>query len=183
MTIGPTAPPPDAQTVSRLHSVPGLGTMVRVVLLDEMPASTRVPRVQDGVSSCRVVTGAKASAGKREGTSGTAIGPASLPWAFSAAAVLGLRTPPAGHKSLARFENKHGTGTALTVVAQQLARAVYAMRKRAPVCERHTCLNGSGSGAGEPHASRDAPGLSLASGARMIARRQRTRRSPAALWP
>ena len=62
----------------------------------------RVPRVQDCVSSGRVVTCAQASAGKRSGTSGTKLGHASLTWAFSEAAVLCLRTHPAGHKSLAR---------------------------------------------------------------------------------
>ncbi len=98
----PTAPQHDAQTLSRLQSVPGIGTIVRVGRLDEMHEITRFPRVQDVVSSCRLVTCAKESAGKRYGTSGTTIGQASLTWAFSEAAVLCLRTHPAGHKSLAR---------------------------------------------------------------------------------
>ena len=178
-----TAQPHDAQTLSRLPSVPGLGTMVRVVRRDAMQALTRFPRVQDGVSSCRVVTGAKASAGKRSGTSGTTSGPASLTWALSEAAVLCLRTHPAGHKSLARCEQTPGQGKAWTVVAHQLARAVYDLRTRATVFERPQCLNGSWSGAGEPHASLEAHGLRLASGALMLARRQRTRRSTEALWP
>ena len=163
-----TAQQHNAQTLDRLPSVPGIGNIVRVVLRYEIPEITRFPRVQDVVSSCRLVTGAKASAGKREGTSGTQIGQASLTWAFSAAAVLCLRTHPAGQKSLARFE---------------LARAVSDMRKRDTVFARRKCLNGSGSGAGEPNASLDAPGLSLASGALMIALRPRTRRSTEALWP
>ena len=178
-----TAQQHNAQTLDRLPSVPGIGNIVRVVLRYEIPEITRFPRVQDVVSSCRLVTGAKASAGKREGTSGTQIGQASLTWAFSAAAVLCLRTHPAGHKSLARFEKKHGKGKALTVLAHTLARAVYDRLKRDTVFARRKCLNGSGSGAGEPNASLDAPGLSLASGALMIALRPRTRRSTEALWP
>jgi hypothetical protein len=71
----------------------------------------------------------------------------------------------------------------LTVWAQTRARAVSARRRRATVCERPKVLNASESGAGEPHASLDAHGLSLASGALMIALRQRTRRSTEALWP
>jgi hypothetical protein len=54
------------------------------------------------VSSCRLVTCAKEAAGKRSGTAGTKSGKAYRTWAFSAAAVLFLRTNPAGQKSLAR---------------------------------------------------------------------------------
>src|SRR5262252_469236 len=90
----------------------------------------RFPRVQDFVSSCRLVKCAKESAGKRYGTSGTKIGHTYLQWAFSEAAVLCLRTNPAGQKYLARLEKKHGKGQALTVLAHKLARAVYYMVKR-----------------------------------------------------
>jgi transposase len=65
------------------------------------------------------------SAGKRYGTSGTKIGNAYLKWAFSEAAVLFLRTNPAGQKYLARLEKTHGKGKALTVLAHKLARASY----------------------------------------------------------
>ena len=101
-TSVPTAPPHHAPPVSRRPSVPGIGPMVRVGLLDERPALTRCPRVQDVVSSCRVVTGPKDSAGQRAGTAGTKLGQASLTWACSAAAGRCRRTHPAGQKSLAR---------------------------------------------------------------------------------
>ena len=126
----PTATQHDAQTVYRLQSVPGIGKILRLVLRYEIQESTRFPRVQDFVSSCRFGTCAKASAGKRYGTSGTQIGHASLTWACSAAAVVCLRNHPAGHKSLARGEKKHGQGTALTVLAPTLARAVSDMVQR-----------------------------------------------------
>ena len=122
----------------------------------------RFPRVQDFVSSCRLVTGAQASAGTRYGTSGTKIGNASLKWAFSDAAVLFLRTHPAGQKSLARGEKKHGKGTAFTVLAHTLARAVYSMLKRGVVYDRDPFLQSEGRGAGEPAASLGHDGLSLA---------------------
>jgi transposase len=102
LTSVQTATQHNAQTLYRRQSVPGIGTIVRWVLLYESHAITRFPRVQDGVSSCRLVTCAKESAGKRYGTSGTTIGKASLTWAFSAAALLCLRNHPAGHKYLAR---------------------------------------------------------------------------------
>jgi len=97
-----TAQQHDANTLYWLQTVPGLGTLLSRVLLYEMHAIARFPRVQDFVSDCRLVTCAQESAGKRSGTSGTQIGHASLTWAFSAAAVLVLRNHPAGQKSLAR---------------------------------------------------------------------------------
>ena len=49
--------------------------------------SQRVPRGPDGVSDGRLGTCAPASAGQRYGPAGTTLGQASLPWAFSEAAV------------------------------------------------------------------------------------------------
>ncbi len=97
-----TAQQHDPQTLSRRPSVPGIGTILRLVLLDDIHPIDRLPRVHDVVSSCRLVTCAKESAGKRSGTSGATIGHASLQWAFSEAAGLLRRTHPAGQKSLAR---------------------------------------------------------------------------------
>jgi transposase len=110
--------------------VPGLGKIRSLVLLDELHDIERFPRVQDVVSYCRLVTCAKESAGKRDGTSGTKIGNAYLKWAFSEAAVLFLRNNAAGQKLLARLEKKHGKGKAWTVLAHTWARAVYDMLKR-----------------------------------------------------
>jgi hypothetical protein len=90
------AKPHDAPPFYLLPAVPGLGQLVRVVLLYESHAITRVPRGQALVASGRVVKCTKESAGKREGTSGTKIGHASLQGACSEAALLCLRNPPAG---------------------------------------------------------------------------------------
>jgi hypothetical protein len=87
------------------------------VLRDEIHDLQRFPCVQEFVSSCRLVTCAKASAGKRDGTSGRKMGHAYLTWAFSEAAVLFLRANPAGQTYLTRLEKTHGTGQALTVLA------------------------------------------------------------------
>ena len=84
------------------QTVPGIGKSLSLVLLYAMHDIARFPRVQDCVSSCRLVTCAKESAGKRSGTSGTKIGHASLTWAFAEAAVLFPRNNPAGQKYLAR---------------------------------------------------------------------------------
>jgi hypothetical protein len=83
----------------------------------------------------------KESAGKRYGTSGKKIGNAYRKWAFSEAAGLFLRNNPAGQKSLARLEKKHRQGKALTVLAHQLARAVYDMLKRETAFDLDKCFH------------------------------------------
>jgi transposase len=130
LAIVTTAKQHEANTLYWLQTVPGIGKLLSRVLLYAMHDIARFPRVQDFVSSCRLVKCAKESAGKRYGTSGTKIGNAYLKWAFSEAAVLFLRHNPAGQKYLVRLENKHGKGKALTVLAHKLARAVYHMLKR-----------------------------------------------------
>jgi hypothetical protein len=109
--------------------------------------------VQDFVPDCRLVTCAKESAGKRYGTSGTKSGNAYLTWAFAEAAVRFLRHHPAGQTYLARIENKHGQGTALTVLAQKPARAVYDLLKRGVAFDLHAFRQSSGRGVGEPAAA------------------------------
>jgi transposase len=140
LAIVKTAKQHDANTLSLLQTVPGIGKILSLVLLYEMHDIARFPRVQDFVSYCRLVKCAKESAGKRYGTSGTKIGNAYLKWAFSEAAVLFLRNNPAGQKYLARLEQKHGKGKALTVLAHKLARAVYYMLKRRVVFDLDTLL-------------------------------------------
>ena len=92
----------DAPSLSLLQTVPGIGTILRLVLFYERHDMERLPRVQAWVSSCRLGTCAQASAGQRDGSSGTKIGNASLTWAFSEAAVLLRRDHPAGQQALTR---------------------------------------------------------------------------------
>jgi transposase len=130
LSVLKTAKQHDANTLYLLRTVPGIGDILSLVLRYEIHDIQRFPRVQAFVSYCRLVKCAKESAGKCYGTSGAKIGNAYLKWAFSEAAVLFLRTNPAGQKYLARLEKKHGKGKALTVLAHKLARAVYHMLKR-----------------------------------------------------
>lgn len=120
----------DLETLKRLRSVPGIGSILSLVLLYEIHDINRFPRVQDFASYCRVVKCAKESGGKRYGTSGSKIGNVHLKWAFSEAAVLFLVNNPRGQTYHARLEKKHGPGKSLTVLAHKLARAVYYMLKR-----------------------------------------------------
>jgi transposase len=130
LSIIQTAKTHDANTLYLLQTVPGIGQLLSLVLLYEIHDIARFPRVQDFVSYCRLVKCAKASAGKRLGTSGKKIGNAHLKWAFAEAAALFLRNNPQGQKYLARLEKKHDKGKALTILAHKLARAVYDMLKR-----------------------------------------------------
>ena len=142
LTIVQTAKEHNAQALYRLQSVPGIGKILRLVLLYEIHDISRFPPVQDFVSYCRLVKCAQESAGKRSGTSGAKIGNAYLTWAFSEAAVLFLRNNPVGQKSLTRLEKKHSKGKAFTVLAHQLARAVYDILRRDTVCDMDQFLHG-----------------------------------------
>src|SRR5262249_27623272 len=106
LSILTTAKQHDAHTLYLLQTVPGIGKILSLVRLYDIHDIDRFPRVQDFASYCRLVKCAKESAGKHVGTSGKKIGNAHLKWAFSAAAVLFLRNPPPGQKSLARLEKK-----------------------------------------------------------------------------
>jgi transposase len=161
LSILTTAQQHQAQTLYRLRTVPGIGASLRVGRLYAIPAITRFSRVQDVLASCRLVKCTQESAGKRSGTAGTKSGNAHLPWAFSAAAVLFLRANPAGQQSLTTLEKQHGSGQALPLLGQQRGRTVSSMFQRHTAFALGKCLNGSGSGADEPHASLDHPGLSL----------------------
>jgi len=53
LSILNTAKQHDAQTLYLLQTVPGIGTILSLVRLDEMHAIARFPRVQDIVAYCR----------------------------------------------------------------------------------------------------------------------------------
>jgi transposase len=135
-TLVKTARHHDAHTLYLLQTVPGIGKLLSLVLLYDIHDIHRFPRGQDFLSSCRLGKCAKASAGKRLGTSGAKIGNAHLKWAFSEAAVLFLRDHAAAQNYLARLEKKHDKGKALTSLAQKLARAVSYMLKRQGAFDR-----------------------------------------------
>jgi transposase len=68
LAIGTAAKAHNAPVFYRLRSSPGVGKSLALVLLDESHDRQRLPRGQEFVSYCRLVTGATASAGKRSGT-------------------------------------------------------------------------------------------------------------------
>ena len=127
LSITRTAKAHDGQTFSRLQSVPGMGQILALVLRYEIQDIARFLRVQDFVSYCRVVKGAKESGGKRLGTSGKKIGNVHLRWAVAEAAVLFLRPNQPGKDSCTKLERTHGKAKALTVLAQNKDEATRAL--------------------------------------------------------
>jgi transposase len=156
-----TAKHHDANTLYLLQTVPGIGKILSLVRLSEIHRSDRFPSVQEFASDARLVKGSKESGGKRLGTSGKKIGNAHLKWAFSEAATLFVRNNPQAQKLLARLENKHDKGKALSLLAHTLGRAVYFMLKRKVAFDMEMFLQTEGSRAGEPGASLDSSGMSL----------------------
>jgi transposase len=135
-----TAKHHDSQTFYRLRSIPGVGTILALVLLYEIHDINRFPRVQEFASYARLVKCPRESAGKRAGTGGHKIGNMHLKWAFSEAAVLFLRNNPLGQAHLTKLARKHGNAKALSILAQQLGRAVYFMLKRHEAFDMHKFL-------------------------------------------
>ncbi len=157
--IGTTAKHPDAPPRSRRHTVPGIGTILRLVRLSAMHERARCPRGQDCASSGRRVTGAREAAGQRAGTSGATIGNAHLQGACSEAAVFCFRENPAGPPWLTRRANTPRQGKALTMLAHPWARAVYSMRNRQTAGALETCLQADGRGGGALTVALDSPGM------------------------
>ena len=81
----------DPDNCFRIRSIPGVGKILAMTMLDEIHDIDRFERVQNFASYARLAKCEKSSSGKRLGTSGAKIGNAHLKWAFSEAAVLFLR--------------------------------------------------------------------------------------------
>ncbi len=152
---------PGCPPLSRLPTVPGSGTRLSLVWLSAMHHMHRCPRGQAVVSDGRLGQWAPDSAGTRCGPSGNTIGHASLTWACAEAAVVCLRTHPAGPPPRARLAHPPCQGNALPSLAHRLPRAVSDRLKRPTALETETFLPGAGSSAGAPDASLAPPGSSL----------------------
>jgi transposase len=130
LTIVREAKRHDADAFHRLRSVPGIGKILALTILYEIHAITRFDRVQEFASYARLIKCSKVSAGKKLGTGGAKMGNVHLKWAFSEAAVTFLRHTSDGQRIVARLEQRHGKGKALSILAHKLGRAVYYMLVR-----------------------------------------------------
>jgi transposase len=130
----------DPVSLALLRTIPGVGNILALVMLDEIEQITRFPRVQAFVSSCRLVKSAKESKGKRYGTSSKKIGNAHLTWAVSEAAVRFRTNNEPAQQYLAKLATRHGKGKALSILAHKLGRAVYFMLKQHVAFDQAKCL-------------------------------------------
>jgi hypothetical protein len=159
-----TATAPDGQTVDRRRSLPGVGTSLALVRLSAIHAIHRFPRLQAWVADGRLGTGANESAGTRYGTAGAKSANAYRPWAFSEAAVLLVRNPPAGPHSRARLAKHPGKGNALTVLAHPRGPAVDDRLRRETAFDLANFVSAEGRGTSTPDAARNAAGRRLRRG-------------------
>ena len=125
-----TAKVDDVQTYHRLRTIPGVGPILALVLLDEMHQVERFDRVGPFLSYARRVRCAHASAGQKIGTGGKKIGNAHLRWAFAEAACLFLRGSERARQWKQKQEKKHGSAKVLGILAARLARAVYHLLRK-----------------------------------------------------
>lgn len=140
LTIVREAKRHNADAFHRLRSVPGIGKVLALTILYyEIHDITRFDRVQEFASYARLVKCQKQSGGKTLGTSGAKMGNVHLKWAFSEAAVLFLRHTE-GKKLIARIEQQHGKGKALSILAHKIGRAVFYIRSRGTVFSMETFL-------------------------------------------
>jgi transposase len=138
--IEKTAHSHDPVSLALLRTIPGVGNILALVMRYEIEDIARFPRVQAFVSHSRLVKRARASHGKRHGTSGKKIGNAPLTWAFSEAAVRFLKHNEPAQKYLAKLATKPGKGQALAILAHKLGRAVYFRLKHHVAFDQAKCL-------------------------------------------
>jgi len=127
--IEKTARQHDYQTLYLLRSIPGVGTILGLVILYEIHDIKRFPRVQDFSSYARLIKPVKESNGKWAGKTNKKIGNAHLKWAIKEAAILMLRESGQAKDYLARLQKKYNKGKALGILTHKLGRAIYYMLK------------------------------------------------------
>lgn len=111
-----------------LRTVPGVGTILSLVILYEVDDISRFNNVRNFCSYSRVITPRAESGGKSYGTQGSKQGNAYLKWAFSEASVY-CRKNQDMKLFFEKLVSKHGKRKAHNIMAHKLARAVYYILK------------------------------------------------------
>jgi len=119
----------DPNNLYLLHTIPGVGKILALVLLYEIHDINRFERVQNFTSYSRLIKPQKKSAGKVTGSGNRKIGNAYLKWAFSEATLLLIREKQEIKDLHLKLKNKHGKARALAIISHKLGRAVYYMLK------------------------------------------------------
>lgn len=120
----------DLDSFTRLRTVPGIGEILAMTILYEVPDFDRFDAVGEFASYARLVAPRGESSGKLGAARGRKQGNVHLKWAFSEAAVTLLRDNPRAQKLHARLVRRFGKAKALSVLAHKIGRAVFFMQKR-----------------------------------------------------
>ena len=124
-----------------LHTIPGVGKILALVMLYEIHDISRFERVQNFSSYARLIRPQKESAGKVKGSGNSKIGNAYLKWAFSEATLLLIREKQEIKDLHLILKNKHGKARALAIIAHKLGRTVYYMLKNNQAFDMQHFLN------------------------------------------
>ncbi len=125
-----TAKVHDLASLYRLRSIPGIGEILALTILYEVPDFDRFDTVQQFASYSRLVAPRTESSGKLGGSRARKQGNEKLKWAFSEAAVLMLRLNPPAQLLHSRLVKRFGRAKALSVLAHKIGRTVFYMQKR-----------------------------------------------------
>ena len=120
----------DQPSFYRLRSIHGIGEILALTILYEVPDFDRFDTVQQFASYARLVAPRTESSGKLGGSRARKQGNVHLKWAFSEAAVLLLRLNPPAQLLHSRLVKRFGKAKALSVLAHKIGRAVFHMQKR-----------------------------------------------------
>jgi len=120
----------DRVTFELLRSIPGVGPILGLTLLYELHDWRRFATVGQFLSYARLVRCVHESAGKKLGTGNSKIGNAHLRWAFAEAACQMLRVSERARRWKERYQQGHGKGKGVSVLAARLGRAVYHMLRK-----------------------------------------------------
>jgi transposase len=119
----------DPNNLYLLHTIPGVGKILALVLLYEIHDINRFERVGNFTSYARLIKPQKESAGKVRGSGNRKIGNAYLKWAFSEATLLLIREKQEIKEYHLYLKNKYVKARALAIISHKLGRAVYYMLK------------------------------------------------------
>lgn len=125
-----TAKVDDLDSFGRLRTVPGIGEILSMTILYEVPDFGRFDSVGEFASYGRLIAPRGESSGKLGASRGRKQGNVHLKWAFSEAAVLLLRDNPRAQKLHDRLVRRFGKAKALSVLAHRIGRAVDFMQTR-----------------------------------------------------
>ncbi len=123
----------DPVALQLIHTVPGIGKVLSLVILYEIQDIHRFSVVGRFISYARLVKCARESSGKKSGSRNSKIGNVHLKWAFSEAAVLFLRNNEPAKRYHEKLVSRYGKAKALSIIAQKLGRTVYFMLKHKEV--------------------------------------------------